>query len=128
MSSQNDEKRFLLTIIKSVIFAIITTLVCVLIFAILVKLASLGVVIIKSINQFIKIISVFMGCLFNIRGKLGYLQGGISGLFYSILIYLIFSFMGGGAINFSQMMLDSAFMAIIGGISGIIAVNKKSAT
>lgn len=128
MSSQNDENRFLLTIIKSVIFAIFTTLVCVLIFAILVKLASLGVVIIKSINQFIKIISVFMGCLFNIRGKLGYLQGGISGLAYSIFIYLIFSLMGGGAINFSQMMLDSAFMAIIGGISGIIAVNKKSAT
>ena len=113
------------SIIKGILVTLITVLIGVLIFAGIVKLASLSSGVIQAVNQLIKILAVFLGCMFTVRGGLGFLKGGIIGLVGTALTYLVFSFIGGNVSFGVSGLLDIFFGLIIGIISGIIAVNIK---
>ena len=63
--------------------------------------------------------------MFFIRGKLGLIKGAILGLLTTIITYLLFSLFCGGISFNGSFILDIIFTAIIGGISGILAVNMK---
>ena len=52
---------------KSVGFSVVFTLAAVLVFALIVKLCSLGSSVILPVNQVIKYLAVFLGCFFCIR-------------------------------------------------------------
>ncbi len=111
--------------IKAVMTALITTLIAVLIFAGVLKFTFLGGGVIKAVNQFIKILSVFIGCFFFLSGKAGWLKGFITGALYSLLVTLIFALII-GEISFGlSFIVDMAFTAVIGAICGIISVNIK---
>ena len=113
------------SIIKGVATSVIVTLVGVLIFAGVVKLTFLGQSIIKTVNQFIKILSIFFGCFFCVSGKNGLIKGAIIGVLSMVITYLLFALIG-GEISFGKpFFLDLVFGLIVGGISGIIAVNVK---
>ena len=120
-----SEKGFFSTIIKGALCSVIITLFSVLIFALIVKFTLLNSGVIKAVNQFIKIISILLGSMFFIRGKLGLIKGAILGLLTTIITYLLFSLFCGGISFNGSFMLDIIFTAIIGGISGILAVNMK---
>ena len=112
-------------IIKGLLSSVIIALICVLTFAFIVKFAMLNSGIVKAVNQFIKILSVFLGCVFCVREKAGLIKGGFIGLFFSILIYLIFAIIGTKISFGASFFLDIVLTSLIGGVSGIIAVNMK---
>lgn len=110
-------------VILGSIYAIVTTLVLVLIFALLIMLINIPDGFIMPINQLIKIISIFVGTLV-LRGKeKGLTKGFIIGFIYSLLALIIFSFLS-SSLSFSwSTLVDIVFGTIIGGICGIICVN-----
>ena len=122
----NTEKSGSITsIIKGVATATIVTLIGILIFAGVVKLASLSQMVIKSVNQFIKILSMFLGCFFCISGKNGLIKGIVIGVMSMIVIYVLFTLIGGQVSFGKEFFIDVIFGLIVGGVSGIIAVNVK---
>ena len=118
-------KGFFSGILKGVFLAVIITLVGVLIFAGIVKFALLNNNVIKAVNQFIKIIAIFLGCSLNIRGKSGLLRGIVMGFLTTVITYLLFSLFCGQMVFGNNFILDLIFTSIIGGVSGIISVNIK---
>ncbi len=118
-------KEFFSGIIKAVLTAVIITLVGVLIFAGIVKFALLNSGVIKAVNQFIKIIAIFLGCSLNIRGKSGLLRGALMGLLTTVITYLLFSLFCGEMVFGGGFFLDLIFTSAIGAVSGIISVNIK---
>ncbi len=114
---------FFSNLIKGVLTTIIITLLSVLIFAGVVKFAVLNSNVIKAVNQFIKIISIFLGTVFCVHGKMGLIKGLLIGLIATIITYLIFTLFGGEMALKGKLILDLIFTSIVGAISGIIAVN-----
>lgn len=111
------------SIIKGANLSLIVSLFAILIFAFIVRSASLSSGVIKCVNQFIKIISIFLGCTFFIKGKGGLIKGAFLGLIYFILTNLIFSLFSTNFIIDFSFFVDLLFCTIIGAISGIISVN-----
>ena len=125
--SENVEKgAFFSSIIKAAALSVIVSLVGALIFALVLSLTNLDGGVIKTVNQFIKILAVFLGCFFFIKDNAGLFKGLISGALSAFITYLIFALVSGVGINFgTEFFIDLAFTAVIGAISGIIAVNVK---
>ena len=117
-------KGFVFELLKAVIVATIITLISILFFALIVKTAGLKSSVIKAVNQFIKIISLFLGCFFKIKGGKGLIKGVAVGVFYTLFIHLVFSVIGGGAFG-TGFLLDIVFGIVVGAVSGIVAVNLK---
>ena len=120
-----DKKNVLWGTAKGVGISVIAMLIGVLVFALIIKIASLSPSVIKPVNQFIKAIALFLGCFFSISGSKGYLKGAVSGLVSVILIYLIFALIGGENLFGLNFFIDLAFGLIVRAISGIISVNIK---
>ena len=120
-----QSKTFLTSVIKAIALSLICSLVGILLFALVVKIVALSDGIIKTVNQFIKVMAVFIGCFFSVKGKLGLVKGGVSGALCTLLLYAVFALMSGSSVFSVQMLADMAFTAVVGGISGVIAVNMK---
>ncbi len=118
-------KEFFSGILKAVFSAVIITLVGVLIFSGLLKFTLLSQSVIKAVNQFIKIIAIFLGCSLNIRGRSGLVRGVVMAFLTTIITYLLFSLFCGQMVFGNSFILDLIFTSIIGGVSGIISVNIK---
>ena len=115
---------FLLPVLKGILFSLFLSLVSVLVFALVIKLTTFSSVGVKAVNQFIKVISVFLGVFLFVKEEKGLIKGGIIGVLYAIFINLIFSLIGGNAVDIS--ILDLIFMLVIGIISGVISINVHS--
>ena len=123
--SKDIENGFLRSIVKGVFATVIITLGSVLIFAVVIKFTTLDGGVIKVVNQFIKMFSVFLGCIVCVHGSAGILKGGFTGLLSTIAVYGVFALLCGG-MNFDLgFVLDLFFGLIVGAISGIISVNVK---
>ncbi len=116
---------FIKEIIKGVCTAVIVALLSVLIFAFIVKLACLGNSVIKAVNQFIKVIAIFLGCTFGIKNGLGLIKGMLIGGISCMITGLVFSLCQVGSGLNAGFIIDLIFTAVIGGICGIIVVNVK---
>lgn len=112
------------SVLKAISFAIIFTLIGLVILTVLVTITDISEVAIKGINQFIKIVSVFIGCMFSFDKNKGYIKGLICGVIYTCAVYLIFLIFGGN-LTFKSFIIDLVCSGIVGFISGIIAVNVK---
>ena len=122
---ERSENVGLACVIKGVLTAIITALVGVLIFACVVKITLMQSNSVKIINQIIKIVSVFLGCMVAVRAEKGLLKGSLIGAISNLLIYAIFALISKTPLFGLSFFIDLIFMAVIGGISGVIAVNIK---
>ncbi len=118
---KNDIKMVVSGILKGMIFSLIAVLV----FSFIVHLFSLGDNVIHVVDQFIKSLAVFIGCFFSLKGRGGWLKGLLTGLFVFVLTYLIFGLIAGAKVFTWNFLIDAAFGAVIGLISGIIAVNVR---
>ncbi len=118
--------KFFVQALKGIFTALIVALVGVLIFAGVLKLANLNNGVIKAVNQFIKVLAVFLGCYFSVRESKGLVKGLIVGIFSAVLIFLAFALICGNLSFGVGFFIDLIFMAIIGAISGIISVNIKN--
>ena len=119
------ENGLLLSVVKGGALTLIVGLVSVLLFAVIVKFTAISDTAIKTTNQFIKVIAVFVGCFFTVRGKMGWLKGGVIGAVGIFLIYLIFSLLSGTGLFSLEMLADLGLSLVVGAISGVIAVNVK---
>ena len=88
-------------------------------------MASLGTGVIKAVNQFIKILSVFLGVSVSVRGKMGLVKGIAVGVCSTVITYLLFALIGGEVSFGTVFFIDLLFGLIVGGISGVISVNVK---
>ena len=123
---ENTEKSgFLFTILKGTLLAVTSTLVAVLIFAGLVKATAMDTSVIKPVNQFIKVIAVFIGCLFSVKGRMALVKGVLIGAGATVSTYLIFALFGGGVSFGVQFFIDLTFAVVVGGISAIVTVSVR---
>ncbi len=115
-------------IAKSVLAAVLISLVFVLLFTVIIQLFTVPMGAVKPVNQVFKIISVSLGGLIFIRGDKGLLKGVIYGVIAVVITYLLYGLIS-LSLTISWMFLaELAIGAVAGGISGVIAVNiKKSA-
>jgi putative membrane protein (TIGR04086 family) len=125
MSKEREENNVFLMILKGVTTTVLVTLSLILLFALVVKVAQLNGSVIKWVNQFLKIISIFIGVFFSVKGSLGLLKGGLIGVFSTVITFIVFAFMG-GSISSSSVIIDSLFGGLTGAIVGIMAVNRKN--
>lgn len=113
----------ILMLTKGVFWALSCSLICILIFAFIIKFTTIPETVITPINQVIKILSIFVGC--SVASKKiksnGWFWGLLLGAAYTLLAFLVFSILD-GEFRFSLNLLnDFVFGSILGLISGIIA-------
>lgn len=126
MQNTGEGKSVFGSLVKGCLASVIITLVSVLLFAIIVKVACLNSGAIKAVNQFIKVLSVFLACFFTVKGKGGIFKGGIIGAVSAVITYLVFALIGGELSFGLPFVIDIIFQLVVGAISGIIAVNVKN--
>ena len=120
-----QSKSFASSVVKATALALVISLCGILVFALVVKLVAPSDGVIKTVNQFIKVASLFVGCFFAVKGNLGIVKGAIVGALCSFLLYAIFAITSGSQLFSLSMLADVAFSAVVGAISGVIAVNTK---
>ena len=118
-------KSFFMQVLKAVIISLSILLVGILLFSIVVKFALLNDGVIKAVNQFIKILAIFLGVFFSIKEGKGLLKGVLIGFVFAVFSNLIFSIMAKAPFFPLSLLIDLVFNMLIGVISGIIAVNIK---
>lgn len=124
---EHKDRSFLLAIIKGSLIALCISLVGILIFAFILKFASISDKAIRPINQIIKGVSVLIGVFVAMRkvDKMGLVGGLLIGLVYTILAFVVFSTLDGHFVLNLTLLNDLLFGGIMGAICGIIAVNVK---
>lgn len=124
---EHKDRSFLLAIIKGSLIALCISLVGILIFAFILKFASISDKAIRPINQIIKGVSVLIGVFVAMRkvDKMGLVGGLLIGLVYTMLAFVVFSILDGNFEFNLTLLNDLLFGGIMGAICGIIAVNVK---
>lgn len=124
MKKISINKNFVFDLLRSTIISVIISLLCVLVFALIVNLADVGENVIAPVNTIIKILSVFFGCAIGFKDKSkGAIKGALSGLLYTLLSILIFGIISHSVKISALNLMDVGIGIIAGTISGIIAVN-----
>ena len=113
------------SIVKGTALSVAVSLLGAIIFAVILRTCALPDKIIYPVNQTIKALAVILGVLRFINGEKGWMKGGVTGLLFTALSYLVFSAIGGD-FSLSWLIFTELFVgAFVGMISGIIAVNIK---
>ncbi len=114
-------------ILKATCAAVVFSLAFVLVFTLVIQLASLSSEVIKPVNQVFKILSIAGGGLLFIRGEKGLIKGAAFGLCSVLLCYVLFGIIGGSFAVEWTFVFELLLGAAAGALSGIIAVNVKKA-
>ena len=117
----------ILDFLKGVIVALMLSLGLILLFAFCLKWFDISDSLIAPVNLIIKGVSVLVGSILAIKGESkGLLKGVCFGAIYIFFAFVIFSFLAGSfSLNLS-FCLDLLFAALLGGLVGIVKVNKSS--
>lgn len=127
-TEKTPAKTKILGIIKGAFWGVAFSLLCILVFAIIIKFTTISESAINPINQVIKVLSILFAC-FVVGKKVkngGIFVGLFTGLLYTILAFVIFSILDGNfAFNLSTLN-DITFGGIIGIFAGIIGINLRN--
>jgi len=119
---------YFIEMFKSLIVALILSLVLILIGAAAVMIFDISTSAIPIITQIIRGLSIVVAALFTMRlPKNGWIRGLVFGVLYTLLTFAVFSLMDteqGFAIGM-PLLNDIAFGAVAGLISGILSVNLR---
>lgn len=119
-------KKDFFEIIKGVIFSLIISVLTVIVFAIIVKFANLSSKTVEIVNIALKIISILTGTLLAVgSGRQGLFKGGIIGLLFVLVSYLVFSLINGSFSVNPLTVFDVIFCLVAGLLSGVFAVNVR---
>lgn len=122
---QSERGRAAAEVGKGICVAVVLTLALVLVFALFIKLFSIGSSVIMPVNQIIKLLAVFTGCLLCLKPGKSVVKGLIVGAGVIVLTYFLFAAIAGEiSIGWSNL-LDLLFGAAAGGISGAICALVK---
>ena len=128
-NESSTNSNFLTVAFQALKAALLSLAVCVLgaiLFAIVLRVSDLPDKIILPVNETLKAVAIFVGCLFSVKESRGFIKGALAGALLIMLSYLAFSALGG---NFSLtwlIFLELLFGVIVGGASGAFAVNIRS--
>lgn len=112
--------------LKGIIIASLCSLALIILFAFIIKWFDIADAYLNLITLSIKALSVVIGSIFAVKGKeKGLFKGASFGLIYVIVAFVIFSILAGSFNLGLGFVLDLAFASLLGGIVGIIKVNRK---
>ena len=118
-------KKTIKEVVKATLVTLIFSLFGVLLLALLVRANLLSGAAIKLTNQFVKMLAIFVGCYASLRGEKGLWKGITTGILGILVTFLVFALISGSiALGFS-FVWDILFGVLVGGLSGIVAVNLK---
>ena len=118
------DRGYVFEIVKANIIALIVALIAILVSALIVKIFTVSDGAIPVINQVIKSVSIFIGCLISLKKpNNGWLRGLICGFIFMWLSFVVFSALDNNFVFGLSLLNDSVLGAVAGMISGIIAVN-----
>ena len=86
----DSQKGFILSVLSGAFVATITALISILIFASIIKVFTLGNSVVKTVSQFLKVLAIFLGCMFSLRDNKGLIKGATVGGVFTAVIYLLF--------------------------------------
>ena len=113
------------SIVKGTAFAVAISLLGAVVFAVILRSCALSDSIIYPVNQIMKSLALVFGVLVFVRGEKGWLKGMAIGVLFTAVSYLAFSAIGND-FSFSWLIfVEFALAILVGGISGILAVNLK---
>lgn len=120
----------ILTILKCVMVGIVSTLLGIVIFAIVLKFVDLSSNVVGYVNDAIKVLSLFIMAILlkrNNAEKL-LLKAILGGAIYAVLSFVIFSILNGGMIFNMSAVYDLIFAIIASAIIAVIVnlLNRKS--
>lgn len=125
MSTNQKSSGTFFSVIKGTGVALLFSLAAILVFAFIMRITDLDESVVKPVNQFIKVLAIFLGCYFSLSGTRGYIKGALVGISAIIVTFFVFSAIG-GTLTFDVMLLyDLLLGLLVGALSGIIAVNLK---
>ena len=111
---------------KGILVASLLSLGLVIFAAFCLKWFSISDAFVAPITLLIKGTSVFVGALFAIKGtSKGLVKGALFGLIYIVVAFIVFSVLAGTASIGVSTLLDVLFASLLGGIVGIVKVNKS---
>lgn len=120
-------KGVILDFIKGIIIALALSLGLTVLFAFILKWVNISDAFIPAITLLIKGISILVGALVAVKGDAkGLIKGASFGEIYIIFAFLIFSVLSGGFEFSTSFVLDLIFSGLLGGIVGIVKVNRAS--
>ena len=125
--SNTSKSTIILQLTKSSFWALSFALICILLFAFIIKYTSISSEAIQPINQVIKAFSILVGCFVfgkKIKTK-GWFWGGIIGILFTIFAFVVFSILDGSFTFNFNLLYDIFFGALMGIISGIIAISLR---
>lgn len=118
------DRGYVFEIVKANIIALIVALIAILVSALIVKIFTVSDGAIPIINQVIKSVSIFIGCLVSLKKpNNGWLRGLICGFIFMWLSFVVFSALDNNFVFGLSLLNDGVLGAVAGMISGIIAVN-----
>lgn len=121
-----SKNNIVLDFIKGAVLAMIVSLVLVVVFALFVKWFSLSDKVIFPVTMIIKGISVVLGTLIAVKGEnRGLFKGIAFGAVYIVFSFLLFGLLAGSFSLSMTSFLDIISACVLGGIVGIIKVNRK---
>lgn len=125
MDKSINVKNDVLDVVKAILIATLISLGLVLIFALIIRFASLENSVIMPVNIAIKLVSLFLGVLLGFKQmQNGIIKGAASGFFYMLFTFFIFASLNAFKdVTFSW--IDLITLTLAGAICGIIAVNVK---
>lgn len=119
---QSENKKMIMACLKGAFVSVCLSLVCILVFAFIIKLTNMSENLIKPINQVIKIISIFAGTTFTLKKnpQKELICSMLVGLLYTLLAFVIFSILNGKFSFGVSVLIDAIFGTILGAICGVI--------
>lgn len=110
---------------KGILIASLLSLGLVILAAFCLKWFSIADEYVAPITLLIKGISVFVGAMFAVKGNSkGLLKGVSFGLIYIVVAFIVFSVLAGSMSVGVSTLLDVLFASLLGGIVGIVKVNR----
>ncbi len=124
---RNEEYAFegAFSVIKGVLTSLGLSLLLAIVFAVILRTASLGNGVIYPVNQGIKGVSVAIGAGIFVKGEKGWLKGMAVGILFTALSYLAFSAIGHDFSLSWMIFLELLLSAFTGALGGIIGVNRQ---
>lgn len=116
---------FLKRALKGTLISMVFTVAAILLFALIIKETGLSDAVIAPVNQVIKILGIMAASYFGIKGmaEKQWLAGGLSGMFFIALSYLVFSLIEGMFGNVALLFSDMLMGLLIGIVFAIIVAN-----
>lgn len=122
-----NNRSFLYALAKGALVALLVSMISILLFALILKFIVMSDSTIATINQIIKAMSILFGVRATLKvsqGK-GLIKGTMLGLAYTLIAYLVFSFLSASISFDATILVDMVFGGVMGAICGIIMNNSN---